>query len=158
MRIFLVFILFLLLGQQTTVNGQQTLCTRDVYPNTVDCCPLTVDYLEGCQYLIVTPNSEGIAQWADTLAKFRNEQGILTKVVSLNEIGNNYPVNIRNYFISFSLSVSNQRLRDKIKNDLTLYDPMDYSPPESSAHVILQARILECIAISFSRGSSRPRD
>ena len=97
MRIFLVFILFLLLGQQTT-NGQQTLCTRDVYPNTVDCCPLTVDYLEGCQYLIVTPNNEGIAQWADTLAKFRNEQGILTKVVSLNEIGENYPVNIRNYF------------------------------------------------------------
>ena len=98
MRIFLVFILFLLLGQQTTVNGQQTLCTRDVYPNTVDCCPLTVDYLEGCQYLIVTPNNEGIAQWADTLARFRNEQGILTKVVSLNEIGKNYPVNIRNYF------------------------------------------------------------
>ena len=97
MRIFLVFILFLLLGQQTT-NGQQTLCTRDVYPNTVDCCPLTVDYLEGCYYLIVTPNNEGIAQWADTLAKFRNEQGILTKVVSLNEIGNNYPVNIKNYF------------------------------------------------------------
>ena len=98
MRIFLVFILFLLLGQQTTVNGQQTLCTRDVYPNTVDCCPLTVDYLEGCYYLIVTPNNEGIAQWADTLAKFRNEQGILTKVVSLNEIGKNYPVNIKNYF------------------------------------------------------------
>ena len=55
-------------------------------------------YCQGCQYLIVTPNNEGIAQWADTLARFRNEQGILTKVVSLNEIGNNYPVNIRNYF------------------------------------------------------------
>ena len=55
-------------------------------------------YCQGCQYLIVTPNNEGIAQWADTLAKFRNEQGILTKVISLNEIGNNYPVNIRNYF------------------------------------------------------------
>ena len=53
---------------------------------------------EGCQYLIVTPNNSGIAQWADTLAKFRNEQGILTKVISLDEIGNNYPVNIKNYF------------------------------------------------------------
>ena len=31
-------------------------------------------------------------------------------------------------------------------------------PPGSSVHGILQARILECIAISFSRGSSRPRD
>ena len=54
--------------------------------------------LEGCQYLIVTPNNSGIQQWADTLARFRNEQGILTKVVSLNEIGDNFPVNIRNYF------------------------------------------------------------
>ncbi len=53
---------------------------------------------EGCEYLIVTPNNSGIAQWADTLARFRNEQGILTKVVSLDEIGDNYPVNIKNYF------------------------------------------------------------
>ena len=40
----------------------------------------------------------------------------------------------------------------------TLCNPMDYSPPDSSVHGILQARILEWIAISFSRGSSRPRD
>ena len=32
-----------------------------------------------------------------------------------------------------------------------LCDPIDYSPPGSSVHVIFQARILECIAISFSR-------
>ena len=36
----------------------------------------------------------------------------------------------------------------------TLCDPMDYSPPGSSVHGILQARMLECIAISFFRGSS----
>ena len=36
--------------------------------------------------------------------------------------------------------------------------PCDCSPPASSAHGILQARILEWVAISFSRGSSRPRD
>ena len=35
---------------------------------------------------------------------------------------------------------------------------MDCSPPSSSVHGILQARILEWVAISFSRGSSRPRD
>ena len=35
---------------------------------------------------------------------------------------------------------------------------MDCSPPGSSVHGILQARILEWVAISFSRGSSRPRD
>ena len=38
-----------------------------------------------------------------------------------------------------------------------LGDPMDYSPPGSSVYGVLQARVLEWIAISFSRGSSRPR-
>ena len=40
----------------------------------------------------------------------------------------------------------------------TLWDPVDCSPPGSSIHGILQARILEWVAISFSRGSSQPRD
>ena len=34
----------------------------------------------------------------------------------------------------------------------TLCDPVDYSPPGSSVHAILQARILECVAIPYSRG------
>jgi len=40
----------------------------------------------------------------------------------------------------------------------TLCDPMDRSPPGSSVHGILQARILEWTAIPFSRGSSWPRN
>ena len=40
----------------------------------------------------------------------------------------------------------------------TLCNRMDCSPPGSSGHGILQARILECVAIPFSRGSSQPRD
>ena len=39
----------------------------------------------------------------------------------------------------------------------TLWGPMDCSPPGSSDHGILQARILEWIVIPFSRGSSWPR-
>ena len=35
---------------------------------------------------------------------------------------------------------------------------MDCSPPGFSAHGILQARILEWVAISFSKGSFQPRD
>ena len=35
---------------------------------------------------------------------------------------------------------------------------MDCSPPGSSVHGIFQARVLEWVAISFSRGSSQPRD
>ena len=41
---------------------------------------------------------------------------------------------------------------------LTLCNPWDYSPPGSSVHGILQARILEWVAISSSGGSSQPRD
>ena len=37
-------------------------------------------------------------------------------------------------------------------------NPIDYSLPGSSVHGILQARILEWVAISFSRGSSQPRN
>ena len=41
---------------------------------------------------------------------------------------------------------------------LTLCDATDRSPPGSSVREILQARILEWVAISFSRESSQPRD
>ena len=40
----------------------------------------------------------------------------------------------------------------------TLCDSMDCSPWGSSVHGILQARIMEWVAISFSRGSPWPRD
>ena len=40
----------------------------------------------------------------------------------------------------------------------TLCDPMDCNLPDSSIHEILQARILEWVAIPFSRGASQPRD
>ena len=45
-----------------------------------------------------------------------------------------------------------------VQSCLTLCHPVDCSPPGSSVHGILQAIILECIAVPFSRGSSRPRD
>ena len=40
----------------------------------------------------------------------------------------------------------------------TLCDPVDCSPPGSSVHEVFQARILEWVATSFSKGSSQPRD
>ena len=51
-----------------------------------------------------------------------------------------------------------KREREVAQSCPTLCDPMDCSPPGSSVHGILQARILEWVAISFSRGSSQPRD
>ena len=45
-----------------------------------------------------------------------------------------------------------------LQSCLNLCDTMDRTPPGSSVHGILQARILESAANSSSRGSSRPRD
>ena len=45
-----------------------------------------------------------------------------------------------------------------LQSCLTLCNPIDGSPPGSPIPGILQARTLEWVAISFSRGSSRPRD
>ena len=51
------------------------------------------------------------------------------------------------------------RVRAKsLQSCLTLYNPMNCSPQGSSVHGILQARILERVAIPFSRGYSQPRD
>ena len=44
------------------------------------------------------------------------------------------------------------------KSCLTLCDRMDCSPPGSSVHGISKARILEWVAISFSRGCSQPME
>ena len=41
---------------------------------------------------------------------------------------------------------------------LTFCSPINYSPLDSSVPIILQMRILELVAIPFSRGYSRPRD
>ena len=45
-----------------------------------------------------------------------------------------------------------------LQSCLTVCDSMDCSPPGSSAHGILQAKVLEWLAISSSRGSSQPWD
>ena len=47
---------------------------------------------------------------------------------------------------------------EPVKSYPTFCDPMDYSLPGSSVHGISQARTLEWVAISYSRGSFRFRD
>ena len=58
-----------------------------------------------------------------------------------------------------NLSISPKKVKVLVTQlFLTLCNPVDCSPPGFSVHGILQARILEWIAISSSRGSSWPRD
>ena len=66
-------------------------------------------------------------------------------------------------FCLFSLSLFSSSCWWKVKmkvaqSCVTLWDPIDCSPPGSSAHGILQARILERVAFPFSSRSSQPRD
>ena len=59
----------------------------------------------------------------------------------------------------FLLQCMNMKSESEVTQSCpTLHDPMDCSLPGSSIHGIFQARILEWVANSFSRGSSWPRD
>ena len=63
------------------------------------------------------------------------------------------------YFGELTLfSLSSAPWKVKVAHHVWLCDPIDCSPPGFFVHGILQARILEWVAISFSRGSSQFRD
>ena len=68
----------------------------------------------------------------------------------------------RNCLVSIHLCVKLmcevKKWNEVAQSYLTLCNPVDCSLPGCSVHGILQARILEWVAISFSRGSSKPRD
>ena len=61
------------------------------------------------------------------------------------------------YWKSMKKVIQGEMCAKSLQSCLTLCDPVDCSPP-GSLHGVLQARILEWVAISFSRGSSRPSD
>ena len=78
-----------------------------------------------------------------------------------------YPTDFKNWEIQNRIQM---RVHSLVSTSTTLWvwvsvaqacpalcDPMDCSPLGSSVHGILQARTLEWVAISFSRGPSRPR-
>ena len=73
-----------------------------------------------------------------------------------------YLINIFQMDLAAINSASSDRCEQKVKvvtpSCLTLCDPMDCRPPSSSVHGILQARILEWVAIAFFKGSSQPKD
>ena len=54
--------------------------------------------------------------------------------------------------------IRQQHLGVHAQSCLTLCDPVNHNSPDSSVHGIFPARILEWVAIPFSRGSSQPRD
>jgi hypothetical protein len=51
----------------------------------------------GCEYLIITPDGSDFQQWADSIKAFRTEQGILTHVVTITDVGGNTATSIEAY-------------------------------------------------------------
>ena len=69
-----------------------------------------------------------------------------------------FPLNVQFFNSSFHIKFYQKAKVLVAQSYLTLCNPMECSPPGSSVHRISQARILEWVVISFSRGSSWLRD
>jgi len=52
---------------------------------------------DACEYLIITPDDSDYVSWADSIAIFRNKQGILTEVYTLTEVGGNTTSDIESF-------------------------------------------------------------
>ena len=60
--------------------------------------------------------------------------------------------------ISYMIHIVKESENEVVQSCPTLCDPMDCNLPGSSVHGIFQARVLEWVAIFFSRGTPQPRD
>ena len=107
------------------------------------------------------PLGPWIINWVSWHIRTELQTGEGSGLYSVNPFNNN-PVHISVMYMH-TLFFQNSIIYEKVKVlvaqlYLTLCDHMDHSPPGSSVHGILQARILECVALPFSRRSSQPRD
>ena len=93
--------------------------------------------------------------WLDLL----EVQGTLTECLTRKKKKNSLSLSLSLYIYIYTHTHTHTHIYAQlIQSCLTLCDPMDCRLPGSSAHGIFQARILEWDALSFSRGSSWPRD
>ena len=95
--------------------------------------------------------------WYLLLLLFYKLQEICILILKFNEILNYVKLHALFHYVCFSCSCKNKKCQVLSCFSLTLWDPMDCSPPGSSVHGISQTRILEWVAISSFRGSSNPQ-
>ena len=120
-------------------------------------CPLTEEWMEKMWCIYTMKSYSAIkkneirpfaATWMDL------ESLILSEVKSNRDREISYDISC-----IWTLKRNNtDEVKVKSLSCVQLCHPMDCRPPGSSIHGISQARILEWVAISFFRGSSRPRD
>ena len=92
-----------------------------------------------------------------TLTAERELKSLLMKVKEESEKAG-LRLNIQKTKIMVSSSITVAKACSVAQSCQILFASMNYSPPGSSVHGISQARILEGVAISSSRGSSRCKD
>lgn len=88
----ILFSLLLVLTISHTVSAQ----IPDFF-NVPRSTPIDDTRRDGCDYLIITPDDTLIKSWADTLRNFREEQGIITKVLTMSEVSVNHPDSLRTF-------------------------------------------------------------
>ena len=88
--------------------------------------------------------------------KKQTKKSLFIHVVMIKKCIKNWQIGFI-FLLTFLLGITT-RSEVKSLSCIWLCDPMDCSLPSSSVHGIVQARVLEWVAIFFYRGSSRPRD
>ena len=98
--------------------------------------------------------------WEDPLEKEMeiHSSNIAWKIPWIEEAGRLQSMGLQRVGHNWETSVQNESESEVAQSCPILCDPMDCSLSGSSIHGIFQARVLEWISISFSRGSSQPRD
>ena len=103
-----------------------------------------------------------IRELPDVQAGFRKGRGTRDQIANICwiiEKAREFQKNIYFCFIDYAKAFDCVKKWSEVAQSCpTLWDPVDCSLPGSSVHGIFQARILQWVTISFSRGSSRSRD
>ena len=87
-----------------------------------------------------------------------NSRSCSIERAALNAVTSTHCITFCILFLNFPLGHPQIHCGKLLQSCLTLCNPMDCSPPGSSISGILQARILEWVAMPSSGGSSQPRD
>ena len=95
---------------------------------------------------------------ARVLNRFSHVQLLVTPWTAAYQAPPSMGFSRQEYWSAVPLSSLSESESEVTHSCPTLCNPMDCSPLGSSVHEIFQARVLEWVAIPFSRGSSRPRD
>ena len=100
--------------------------------------------------LIIPLKKEMIQYWSDIYLQLLYSLDEFTPISLYSDLYPLWPI--------LTMKWSEVKWNEVTQSCPTLCGPMDCSLPGSSVHGIFQARILEWVAISFSRGSSQTRD